>query len=79
MYARMPAPRIVPVRSSPPAGTVKGCQFETSSPSSLTAAAAPVTATTVSVSKRSFGPERVISSPAAPLALPTRRLATRKA
>ncbi|MOA00748.1 hypothetical protein D3C78_1201210 [compost metagenome] len=48
-------------------------------PSSCTGMAAPVTATTASVLKRSSGPLMVISRPAAPSGLPSRRLPRRRA
>ncbi len=55
-----------------------GVHGSTAVPSTVTGADAPVTQTVVVVSKRSAGPDMVVSRPAAPASFPTARLARRK-
>ena len=73
-----PGPVSGPTSSTPPAGTVTDCHCGTASAverSTLTGA--PVTHTRPPSGKRSAGPPRVHSSPAAPSGLPSTRLPIR--
>ena len=79
---RQPCEAQEPLPSVAPSGTQIGCQAGTGvdRPSAVTTTAptaAPVIATHAPVGKTSRGPRRVISSAAASVGLPTRRLATR--
>ncbi|MNN52060.1 hypothetical protein D3C81_1667360 [compost metagenome] len=62
-----------------PAGISRAVFIGTLSPSSVTPIGAPVTAITASQLKRNSGPLMVISSAAAPSALPSKRLPRRNA
>ena len=78
MYTRSPREPTAPTSSTPPAGTVSGTHWGTTTPSSVNWTGAPVTATIADVEKRRHGPSIVTSSPAASTGFPTAILANRK-